>query len=190
MNKLFSTTIHRMPRGSGGIRWSSYVGDVRCMGHNLSKSYSYSYSASSSYTTTTHQHKLHNNNNNNSSHLGGCTTYANASGTTTTRRNKTTKVSNKTTTRCNSSLRSLNALSRSLQNRNTAPHERLLVLGSGVAGCATALTAAKHGLPVTILHAGNSRDDCNSYWAQGGVIYRNYRLREDEAKKGGNKDER
>ena len=60
----------------------------------------------------------------------------------------------------------------------TAPHERLLVLGSGVAGCAAALTAARHGRRVTVLHAGASREDCNSYWAQGGVIYRNYRLRE------------
>mmetsp|Transcript_3513 Transcript_3513/g.7399 ORF Transcript_3513/g.7399 Transcript_3513/m.7399 type:complete len:810 (-) Transcript_3513:146-2575(-) len=65
-----------------------------------------------------------------------------------------------------------------------APHERLLILGSGVAGCATALTAARHGIPVTILHAGSSRNDCNSYWAQGGVIYRNYRLRETD--NGGN----
>ena len=45
-----------------------------------------------------------------------------------------------------------------------------------MAGCATALTAARHGIPVTILHAGSDRTDCNSYWAQGGVIYRNYRL--------------
>lgn len=29
---------------------------------------------------------------------------------------------------------------------------------------------------MTVLHAGSSRDDCNSYWAQGGIIYRNYRL--------------
>ncbi|EJK71073.1 hypothetical protein THAOC_07523, partial [Thalassiosira oceanica] len=59
-----------------------------------------------------------------------------------------------------------------------APHERLLVLGSGVAGCAAALTAARHGVPVTVLHAGSVKEDCNSYWAQGGVIYRNYRLKE------------
>lgn len=45
-----------------------------------------------------------------------------------------------------------------------------------MAGCATALTAARHGIPVTILHAGTDKTDCNSYWAQGGVIYRNYRL--------------
>ncbi len=45
-----------------------------------------------------------------------------------------------------------------------------------MAGCATALTAARHGIPVSILHAGSDKNDCNSYWAQGGVIYRNYRL--------------
>ena len=63
---------------------------------------------------------------------------------------------------------------------SAAPHERLLILGSGVAGCATALTAARHGIHVTILHAGSSRNDCNSYWAQGGIIYRNYRHRNEE----------
>lgn len=60
---------------------------------------------------------------------------------------------------------------------SSPPHERLLILGSGVAGCSAALTAARHGIPVTILHAGSNRNDCNSYWAQGGVIYRNYRLK-------------
>jgi hypothetical protein len=65
------------------------------------------------------------------------------------------------------------------QQQQQQQHERLLVLGSGVAGCATALTAARHGIPVTILHAGSDRTDCNSYWAQGGVIYRNYRLLKD-----------
>ena len=70
--------------------------------------------------------------------------------------------------------------SRLASGERCAPHERLLVLGSGVAGCAAALTAARHGVPVTVLHAGSAKEDCNSYWAQGGVIYRNYRLREKE----------
>lgn len=47
-----------------------------------------------------------------------------------------------------------------------------------MAGCATALTAARHGIPVTVLHAGSLKEDCNSYWAQGGIIYKNYRLLE------------
>lgn len=53
--------------------------------------------------------------------------------------------------------------------------ERLLVVGSGVAGSATALIAAEtHQIPVTVLFAGGAATDCNSYWAQGGIIYRNY----------------
>jgi hypothetical protein len=55
--------------------------------------------------------------------------------------------------------------------------ERLLIIGSGVAGCSAALTAAKAGIPVTIIHAGSTAVDCNSYWAQGGIIYRNYNLK-------------
>ncbi len=52
---------------------------------------------------------------------------------------------------------------------------RMIVVGSGVAGCSTALIAAeKHNIPVTLLYAGSMPTDCNSYWAQGGIIYRNY----------------
>lgn len=52
---------------------------------------------------------------------------------------------------------------------------RLIIVGSGVAGCAAALTAAeKHNIPVTLVCAGSQLVDCNSYWAQGGIIYRNY----------------
>lgn len=55
------------------------------------------------------------------------------------------------------------------------PDERLLVVGSGVAGCSTALIAAeKYGIPVTLVYAGDAPTDCNSWWAQGGIIYRNY----------------
>jgi aspartate oxidase len=53
--------------------------------------------------------------------------------------------------------------------------DRLIVVGSGVAGCATALVAAEtYKVPVTLLFAGNVPEDCNSFWAQGGIIYRNY----------------
>lgn len=53
--------------------------------------------------------------------------------------------------------------------------DRLIVIGSGVAGCSTALIAAEgHKIPVTLLCAGSLPIDCNSYWAQGGIIYRNY----------------
>jgi FAD binding domain len=62
---------------------------------------------------------------------------------------------------------------------NKASHvkksDRLIVVGSGVAGCAAALIAAEtYGIPVTLLFAGNVPEDCNSFWAQGGIIYRNY----------------
>jgi L-aspartate oxidase len=54
-------------------------------------------------------------------------------------------------------------------------YERLLVIGSGVAGSAAALVAAAtYQLPVTVLFAGQVATDCNSNWAQGGIIYRNY----------------
>ena len=49
------------------------------------------------------------------------------------------------------------------------------MVGSGVAGSAAALIAAEtHKIPVTILFAGSAPGDCNSWWAQGGIIYRNY----------------
>lgn len=53
--------------------------------------------------------------------------------------------------------------------------DRLLVVGSGVAGSAAALIAAEtYQIPVTMIYAGGAATDCNSYWAQGGIIYRNY----------------
>eukprot|EP01061_Rhynchopus_euleeides_P018188 TRINITY_DN30075_c0_g1_i1.p1 TRINITY_DN30075_c0_g1~~TRINITY_DN30075_c0_g1_i1.p1 ORF type:complete len:542 (+),score=237.00 TRINITY_DN30075_c0_g1_i1:154-1779(+) len=48
----------------------------------------------------------------------------------------------------------------------------VLVLGCGIAGCTVALRAAKQGLNVTMLTASKDPHDCNSYWAQGGIIYR------------------
>jgi L-aspartate oxidase len=54
-------------------------------------------------------------------------------------------------------------------------NKRLIVVGSGVAGCSTALIAAElYKIPVTVVFAGSLPTDCNSYWAQGGIIYRNY----------------
>jgi L-aspartate oxidase len=51
--------------------------------------------------------------------------------------------------------------------------DRLLVIGSGVAGSATALIAAElYKIPVTLVFAGAKPTDCNSYWAQGGIIYK------------------
>ena len=63
----------------------------------------------------------------------------------------------------------------SKDNHSALPEDRLLVIGSGVAGSAAALVAAEtYRIPVTMIFAGNLPTDCNSYWAQGGIIYRNY----------------
>ncbi|KAL3899973.1 MAG: hypothetical protein SGARI_006347 [Bacillariaceae sp.] len=68
--------------------------------------------------------------------------------------------------------------SSTVAHNKTAHHtkqDRLLVVGSGVAGSAAALIAAEtYQIPVTLLFAGNLPQDCNSWWAQGGIIYRNY----------------
>lgn len=51
--------------------------------------------------------------------------------------------------------------------------DRLLVIGSGVAGSAAALIAAEvYQIPTTLVFAGAKPTDCNSYWAQGGIIYK------------------
>eukprot|EP00980_Cylindrotheca_fusiformis_P005637 scaffold1184_cov132-Cylindrotheca_fusiformis.AAC.58 len=65
---------------------------------------------------------------------------------------------------------------RTFSTRNAdAKNDRLLVVGSGVAGSAAALIAAEtYKIPVTLLFAGSIPQDCNSNWAQGGIIYRNY----------------
>mmetsp|Transcript_11031 Transcript_11031/g.12790 ORF Transcript_11031/g.12790 Transcript_11031/m.12790 type:complete len:643 (-) Transcript_11031:84-2012(-) len=81
-------------------------------------------------------------------------------------------------------LRELSSLSQ-IKSGVSVNHDdnRLIVVGSGVAGCSTALIAAeKHNIPVTLLYAGSMPTDCNSYWAQGGIIYRNYdRVAKDSA---------
>jgi L-aspartate oxidase len=73
------------------------------------------------------------------------------------------------------SLSSRDVFTTSPQQREQSPNDRLLVVGSGVAGSAAALIAAEtYKIPVTMIYAGNLPTDCNSYWAQGGIIYRNY----------------
>lgn len=63
-----------------------------------------------------------------------------------------------------------------INNTKEKEEERLIVIGSGVAGCSTALVAAEtYQMPVTLICAGSNPLDCNSYWAQGGIIYRNYK---------------
>jgi L-aspartate oxidase len=48
----------------------------------------------------------------------------------------------------------------------------VLVLGCGIAGASAALKAAAQGMKVTMLSAAAQAQDCNSYWAQGGIIYK------------------
>ena len=45
----------------------------------------------------------------------------------------------------------------------------LLVVGSGIAGCAAALAAARQGDEVTLATKASRPEDSTSYWAQGGV---------------------
>lgn len=47
----------------------------------------------------------------------------------------------------------------------------VLIIGSGVAGCTTALTLADAGIAVTVVTRGRRPEDSNTYWAQGGIIY-------------------
>lgn len=54
----------------------------------------------------------------------------------------------------------------------TRKRARLLVIGSGIAGCSTALAAADAGCEVTLLNAGDELDDGNTTLAQGGIIYK------------------
>lgn len=48
----------------------------------------------------------------------------------------------------------------------------LLVVGCGIAGASSALQAARLGMRVTMLSSSLNVDDCNSFWAQGGITYK------------------
>jgi len=48
----------------------------------------------------------------------------------------------------------------------------LLVIGSGIAGCSSALKAAEMGASVKVLTSSANPLSSNSYWAQGGIIYK------------------
>ncbi|KAF0713907.1 hypothetical protein As57867_004148, partial [Aphanomyces stellatus] len=47
-----------------------------------------------------------------------------------------------------------------------------LVVGCGAAGSAAALRLAREGVRVIVLGAAANPADCNTYWAQGGIIYK------------------
>lgn len=48
----------------------------------------------------------------------------------------------------------------------------VLIIGSGIAGCAAALAAADRGAEVTVVTKEASAQESNTYYAQGGIIYR------------------
>jgi L-aspartate oxidase len=50
-------------------------------------------------------------------------------------------------------------------------HVPVLVLGSGIAGLTTAWTLARRGVKVLVLTKASEPEDCNTAWAQGGIIY-------------------
>ena len=47
----------------------------------------------------------------------------------------------------------------------------VLVIGTGIAGLTTALVLARRGLKVHLVTKAVEPDDCNTAWAQGGIIY-------------------
>ncbi|GMH65373.1 hypothetical protein TrST_g10119 [Triparma strigata] len=56
---------------------------------------------------------------------------------------------------------------------STSSRPTLIVVGTGVAGSSTALKAASNGVKVHMLNSSSHPTNCNSYWAQGGIISRN-----------------
>ncbi|KAF0691632.1 hypothetical protein As57867_017103, partial [Aphanomyces stellatus] len=51
-------------------------------------------------------------------------------------------------------------------------HTQALIIGCGAAGSAAALRLAREGVRVIVLGAAANPADCNTYWAQGGIIYK------------------
>ena len=48
----------------------------------------------------------------------------------------------------------------------------VLVIGCGIAGGVAALQLADAGVPVTLVTRAEEPTDSNTYWAQGGIVYR------------------
>ncbi|KAL3816946.1 hypothetical protein ACHAXA_001774 [Cyclostephanos tholiformis] len=169
--------VHRICRRvtfTAGVRWSSYVGDVRRV-DNLSKSYHHHHHQ---YRRYHHHHSRHRS----CSHSHTLPPLPSSASRPTVRPPSRRAYAS-------SSSSSSSYSSHSYHDRHDE-HERLLVIGSGIAGCSAALNAARCGVRVTMLHAGEVMTDCNSYWAQGGIIYRNYDLlRGDDDDGGGGIDD-
>src|SRR5438552_19117792 len=50
-------------------------------------------------------------------------------------------------------------------------HYPVLVIGTGIAGLTTAFTLASAGIKVLLVTTAADPKDCNTFWAQGGIIY-------------------
>jgi len=48
----------------------------------------------------------------------------------------------------------------------------ILIIGAGLAGCATAITAADNGCKIVILTSGKNIEKTSTVKAQGGIIYK------------------
>ncbi len=48
----------------------------------------------------------------------------------------------------------------------------VLIIGSGIAGCTAALELADAGIHIVLVTRASEARDCNTYYAQGGIIYR------------------
>ena len=55
-----------------------------------------------------------------------------------------------------------------LRNRD---HYPVLVIGTGIAGLTTAFCLAGAGVKVLLVTKAADPKDCNTFWAQGGIIY-------------------
>ncbi len=51
------------------------------------------------------------------------------------------------------------------------PHYDALIIGSGIGGLTVALEIAEQGLSVALINRDSSQTECNTYWAQGGIIF-------------------
>ena len=56
-------------------------------------------------------------------------------------------------------------------NGSSRIRSEVLVIGSGIGGCTTALKLAEQGREVTLVCAGRDLDDGNTTLAQGGIVY-------------------